>query len=110
MALALSLLLVRGAAAGAVEVEYARGLALDRAFVAMVGPTLAAARGRRAHARDKSPTRRYWESRLLLARAKEVPQSESVDVQLCVEGVSCPLAAEGRLVARAGRFSLWARR
>jgi hypothetical protein len=110
VALGLALLLSRLPATGAVEVEYARAVALDRGFVTLLEPARLASRGLRARAQDPSPTRRYWASRLVFARAKEVSRPEEADILLCADGEPCPLAQEGRLLARAGRHGLWLRR
>jgi hypothetical protein len=103
------LLVTRLPATAAVELEYARGLALDSAFVKMVRPVMAATRNRTAFALDGSPTRRYWESRLMLARAREVETAVDADVLLCARDRDCPLEDNGRLVLRSGAYSMWAR-
>jgi hypothetical protein len=103
--LMLLLLLSRAPAWMAVELEYARGLALDANFTQMVELTLQASRNRPSHAVDNSPTRRFWESRFLLARAREKEDLEDAEVVFCRD-----CAPQGRVIQRAGPYLLWVRR
>ncbi|MBI5498288.1 MAG: hypothetical protein HY904_25020 [Deltaproteobacteria bacterium] len=92
----------------AVEAEYGRALALDASFTRLVQPALTASWHRPAFADDTSPTRQFWESRLLFARAREQDAAEDAEVVLCGRGRDC--VVEGRVVARAGPYVLWDRR
>ena len=99
------LLVLRLPAVMAVELEYGRALALDARWTHMVGPVLTGTRGRSVVALDGSPTRRYWNSRLLLARAREVDLADA-ELVLC-ELSRCP--TDGRALVRSGPYRLLAR-
>ncbi|MEW5854373.1 MAG: hypothetical protein AB2A00_36700 [Myxococcota bacterium] len=108
--LVLAVLLSRVPPLTAVELEYARGLALDRDFTRVMGPAMTSSRSKRARAADGSPTRRYWESRFVFARANEISSGEDAQVLLCARGHECALEDVGRVVARSGSYTVWAAR
>ena len=104
----LGLVGTRVPATTAVLMEYGRGLALDQGFTQLVEPTLQAGRNKAASAVDSSPTRRFWESRFLLAQARERDDPSDAEVVMCAKGPEC--AVEGRTLARSAGYVLWSRR
>ncbi len=101
-------LVSRAVPALAVHAEYGRDLALDAFWTRMVEDTQKASFQRSAAAVDASPTRRYWNSRLLLARARE-GDAESAHVVLCARNEACLPHGQGRVVTRSGPYTLWVR-